>query len=61
MNKLSNYLKESVLEMKKVTWPSKKETRSYTFLVITISLATMIFLGLWDFVFMSAFQYLVVR
>lgn len=47
--------------MKKVTWPSKKETRSYTFLVITISLATMVFLGLWDFVFMSAFQYLVVR
>ncbi len=51
MNKLSNYIKESVEEMKKVTWPTKKETYNYTLLVIGISLATAIFLGALDYLF----------
>jgi preprotein translocase subunit SecE len=37
--------------MKKVTWPTKKETRNYTFLVIGISLAVAAFLGALDYIF----------
>lgn len=51
MTKLANYIKASILEMKKVTWPSKKETMDYTFLVIGISIAVALFLGSLDFVF----------
>jgi preprotein translocase subunit SecE len=51
MNKLKNYIKGSIEEMKKVTWPTKKETRNYTYLVIGISLAVALFLGALDFVF----------
>lgn len=51
MTKLSNYIKESVAEMKKVTWPTKKETYNYTLLVIGISLATAVFLGALDYFF----------
>lgn len=51
MNKISNYVKESVAEMRKVTWPTKKETYNYTLLVIGISLATAIFLGALDYIF----------
>lgn len=50
------YLKESIQEMKKVTWPSKKETKNYTFLVIAISLATAGFLGALDLIFSSGLE-----
>ena len=59
MNKLTNYLKESVLEMKKVTWPTKKETYNYTLLVIGISLAVAIFLGVLDYLFTQGFQFII--
>lgn len=49
--KIINYLKESHQEMKKVVWPTKKETINYTLLVIGISLALAIFLGAVDFLF----------
>lgn len=51
MNKLTNYIKASIAEMKKVTWPSKKETYRYTVLVIVISLGIAAFLGFLDYIF----------
>lgn len=51
MDKLINYFKEAIAEMKKVTWPSKKETYNYTLLVIGVSLAMAIFLGGLDYLF----------
>ena len=48
---LNKYVKESIIELKKVTWPSKKETYRYTLLVIGLSLAMAIFLGALDFLF----------
>jgi preprotein translocase subunit SecE len=56
MNKLFNYIKESIVEMKKVTWPTKKETRNYTILVIGISIGVALFLGLLDYIFTTGFQ-----
>ena len=51
LNKLINYIKASVEEMKKVTWPTKKETYNYTLLVIGISLVVAAFLGALDYIF----------
>jgi preprotein translocase subunit SecE len=51
INKISNYIKSSIEEMKKVTWPTKKETYNYTVLVIGISLGTAAFLGALDALF----------
>lgn len=51
MNKLISYIKGSIAEMKKVTWPTKKETKNYTYLVIGISLAVAAFLGALDYIF----------
>ncbi|MFA6593774.1 MAG: preprotein translocase subunit SecE [Candidatus Buchananbacteria bacterium] len=45
----AKYLKESYAEMKNVTWPTKKEIKQHTILVIGISLAVALFLGLVDF------------
>lgn len=51
MNKLTQYIKSSIDEMKKVAWPTKKEIRDYTILVISISLIVAAFLGALDFIF----------
>lgn len=59
MNKLINYIKASISEMKKVTWPTKKETYNYTVLVISISLIVAVFLGVLDYLFNFGFKYII--
>jgi preprotein translocase subunit SecE len=49
-NKITNYIKESKDELKKVVWPSRKETIKLTLLVIGISLFVAVFLGAVDFI-----------
>jgi len=53
INKFINFLKESKIELKKVNWPNKQQTTQYTILVITISLAIAILLGLFDILFLK--------
>jgi preprotein translocase subunit SecE len=50
-NKISTYVKESIEEIKKVTWPTRKETKNYTILVIGVSLAIAAYLGGLDYLF----------
>jgi preprotein translocase subunit SecE len=50
IQKITSYIRESIAELKKVTWPSKRQTTNYTLLVIGISLALAIFIGLADFI-----------
>lgn len=48
-NKLIAYFRESKQEMKKVVWPSKKETTNYTLAVICISLGLAAFFAIVDY------------
>lgn len=61
MNKIATYIRESIAEMKKVTWPTKKETYNYTLLVIGISLGVALFLGILDYIFAQGFQFIINR
>lgn len=61
MSKISRYLQESLEEMKKVTWPTKKETSNYTWLVIAISLAVAAFLGILDYIFQFGLEKLIIQ
>lgn len=61
MNKIIAYLKASIEEMKKVTWPTKKETYNYTLLVIFISVGVALFLGLLDIIFTKGLEYLILN
>ena len=47
-NRILSYFKESRDELKKVVWPSRKQTVNDTMLVIAISLFVAIFLGAVD-------------
>ena len=49
VQKVSTFLKEFKTEMKKVTWPGRKETASSTAVVIITVLVIVLFLGLVDY------------
>jgi len=49
--KIVTFFQEVKMEMKKVNWPTKKETIRYTLIVIAISIAVAIYLGGLDFIF----------
>lgn len=61
MNKISQYIKASFAEMKKVTWPTKKETYNYTLMVIGVSLGVALFLGLLDIFFGWGLEFIVIK
>lgn len=50
-NPVSKYLQETKSEMKKVTWPTKKQTINDTLLVLAMSVAMAAFIGILDYVF----------
>lgn len=56
--KLIDYFKGSRLEMKQVTWPSRSDTTRYTILVVAVSIAIALFLGILDFAFTSLLEVL---
>ena len=56
INKGINFLKEVKTEIKKVNWPTKKETTRYTLIVIGVSFAVAIYLGALDFIFSFLLQ-----
>jgi len=49
--KIIPFLKEVKLEIKKVNWPTRKETIKYTLIVVGVSVAVAAFLGGLDFLF----------
>jgi len=50
MNKIITYLKASIEEMKKVTWPTRTETIKLTVTVFAISLIVGLYVGIIDVV-----------
>jgi len=59
MNKIVDYFKGSIAEMKKVIWPSKKQTTTYTLVVIGMSIGVAVFLGLLDYIFNIGLEILI--
>ncbi|MFA5360619.1 MAG: preprotein translocase subunit SecE [Candidatus Paceibacterota bacterium] len=49
MEKIKTYLKQSIQELKKVNWPTRKETIRYTLGVISLSFIVAVILGFVDF------------
>ena len=59
IKKITAYFRSAWVEIKKVSWPTKKETYNYTLLVIGISLGTAIFLGGLDVLFAAGLRLLI--
>jgi preprotein translocase subunit SecE len=48
IQRITQFLKEVRFELKRVTWPSRKETLAGTMVVLVIVLITAFFLGIVD-------------
>ena len=57
-NFIQRYFGETVGELRKVTWPTRKEATNLTMVVIAVVLAMGLLLGLLDFVYSYFFAFL---
>ncbi len=55
------FIKESKEELKKVNWPTKKQTINYSVAVIVISIAVALFLGALDYIFSGLLKMIVFK
>ena len=54
-NAIQRYLRETVGELRKVNWPTRKEATNLTIIVIVVLIAMGTFLGVLDIVFTRFF------
>ena len=57
-NRLTRYFKETWYELKKVSWPTRREALNLTLMVIAVTSFLAIVLGLMDFLFQEGFALL---
>ncbi len=51
MNKVTTYFREALYELRKVTWPTKKQTINYSIVVIVLTIFTAVFFAVLDYIF----------
>ncbi|MEK9131483.1 MAG: preprotein translocase subunit SecE [Patescibacteria group bacterium] len=56
-----NYFQETQHELKHVTWPTRKQAISFTVFVVVLTIATSLFLGLFDFIFSTGLKVLLLN
>jgi preprotein translocase subunit SecE len=57
VNDLISYVRNSIAELKKVTWPTKQQTIRYSTMVVTVSVAVAVFFAVLDFGFSKLVAY----
>lgn len=60
-NKIFVFMKEVYVEMKKVNWPTTKETIRYTLIVLAVSIAVAAFLGGADVLFSAILSKFIIK
>ncbi|MBI5559966.1 MAG: preprotein translocase subunit SecE [Deltaproteobacteria bacterium] len=58
IEKIKEFYSEAKAELKKVTWPSRQQTFSATWVVILIVIAIAVFLGFVDFALSGLVKYI---
>ena len=53
---LGDYIAETKVEMKHVTWPTRKQAVAFTVIVILLSVAVAFFLGFFDYLFVNVLK-----
>ncbi len=53
MSSIKKYLEEVIKELKKVSWPSKKQTIDKTILVVSVTIVVALYLGILDMIFLK--------
>ncbi len=61
MRRFRRFLEEAWSELKKVTWPTREQTRNLTVLVFVVSAAVGVYIAVFDFLFTQVVAWLAVR
>lgn len=61
MNKLTQYLTDSLTELKKVQWPSREQTVKHTWWVIIFSLVAGLVLAAFDYLFVYLLGLIIIK
>lgn len=59
MEQFINYIKDTIAELKHVSWPTNKQSIVYTVLVIVISIIVAMYVGAFDFLFSKGLDWFV--
>jgi preprotein translocase subunit SecE len=51
MQRILQYFREVMQELKKVSWPTKEQTYNLTFLVVLVTLMAALYIGGLDYIF----------
>jgi preprotein translocase subunit SecE len=57
-NAVRRYFNETIGELRKVTWPTRRETTNLTIVVLIVTLAMSGILGILDYIFTQVFALL---
>ncbi len=60
-NAITTYFREAYEEMKRVVWPTRRETVQHTFIVVGLSLALALFLGAVDYLLTRGLEQLLLN
>ncbi len=58
-NRIVNFIKEAITELKKVVWPSRKDLKNSTIIVIVTVIIVSAFVGIVDLVFVGLLTLLI--
>lgn len=58
-NRIVRYFKETRAELRKVTWPTRREATNLTLIVLAVTFAMAVILGAVDFVFTKLFELII--
>ena len=58
-NAVVRYIRETRLELGKVSWPTRKEAMNLTAIVLAVTVVMSIFLGGLDYIFTQLFELLI--
>ncbi|MEI6741602.1 MAG: preprotein translocase subunit SecE [bacterium] len=61
MHAFTNYIKNSIAEMQKVIWPTRKQALQLTLLIILVSIALGLTLAGLDWIWRNALKSLILR
>lgn len=58
-NPIIKYLKETRAELRKVSWPAREEALNLTAIVMAVTVAMAVFLGVADYIFSKLFSLII--
>ena len=55
-NRIQRYFRETIGELRKVNWPTRREAINLTIIVLIVTFSMSVFLGIMDFIFNQVFR-----